>query len=161
MTDMAERSHNMTWKKARESDEHESVLICKATYHTEIASAIRELIERMEADYLALGLPKEEAIFIDINATNGHLMFTWDKKGGGACFYDENWPILYLELKELWRQSLDHEEGAGHFDQQVHVAICTVVGDMLIEAEETNAEERYEFYELFEGSTNGSQRVLV
>jgi hypothetical protein len=151
----------MTWKKARETDERESVLVCTATQFRDIAPLIRELIERMEADYVALGFAKEEAIFIDINATNGHMMFSWDKKGGGACFYDENWPVFYLELKQLWRESLDHDEGAYHFDNQVHIALCCVVEELLIEAEEADQPERYEFYELFEGSTNGSQRVLV
>jgi hypothetical protein len=151
----------MTWKKAREEHDSETVLVCTATYFPDIKIYIRELIERMETDWVAAGYAKEEAIFIDINATNGHMMFSWDKKGGGGCFYDENWPTYYLELKELWRESLDHEEGAQHFDNQAHIALCCVVEQLLIEAEEADVEERYEFYELFEGSINGAQRVLV
>ena len=151
----------MRWKKAREEHDNETVLICTATYFPDIAFWIRELVERMEADWVEEGRAKEEAIFIDINATNGHMMFSWDKKGGGGCFYDENWPTYYLELRQLWEESLEHEEGAQHFDNQAHIALCCVVEQMLIEAEEDDVEERYEFYELFEGSTNGAQRVLV
>lgn len=151
----------MIWKKARESDAHDSVLVCNETHFQGIAPAIRALVERMEADWLALGFAKEDAVFVDVNATNGHLMLTWDKSGGGGCFYDENWPVYYLELKALWRESLDHPEGAYHFDNHAHIALCSVVEALLIEAEAADQPERYEFYELFEGSTNGAVRVLV
>ena len=149
------------WRKAREGDERETVLICKATQFREIAGAITELIARMEADWVAQGRPKEEAIFIDVNATIGHMMFLWDKKGGGAFSFSDDWPPYYLELRELWRESEDHRDGAGHFDRRTRRAIYVAVKDMLIAAERVGHAEPYEVYHLFEGATSRLQRVLV
>lgn len=151
----------MSWKKARAGDERETVLICTATQFREIADAITELIARMEADYVAQGRSKEEAIFIFINCTIGHLEVSWEIKGGGGAWFDDDWPPYYLELRELWWESEEHRDGLDHFNLQAHFAICSCVEDMLIAAEQAEQPEPYEVYELFEGSTNGSQRVLV
>lgn len=151
----------MIWRKARENDTNENVLVCTETHFSGIAPCIGQLVEHMEANWVAQGFCKEEAVFIDVNATNGHLMCSWDKKGGGACFYDENWPVYYLELKLLWHESLDHAEGAQHFDNQVHIALCCLVSQLCGEAEDAGVHEGYEFYALFEGSTHGAQRVVV
>jgi hypothetical protein len=152
----------MTWKKARASDVRETVLKCDATSFRDITTSLTELIARMESNWLADGFPKAEAIFIDINSTNGHLMVSWDIKGGGGAFCcDDNWPTFYLELKALWQESESHADGAHHFDRQAHFAICSVAEDILIAAEEAGQPEPYEVYELFEGSANGSQRVMV
>lgn len=117
----------MSWKKARASDERETVLMCTATQFREIAGSIAELIARMEADWVAQAHPKEAAILIDINSTEGHLMASWDIKGGGGAFTGDNWPTYYLELKALWNEAESHGEGAHHFDRQAHFAICSAV----------------------------------
>ena len=54
--------------------------------------AVTELIARMDSDWLAEGNPKAEAVLISINATNDHIMFTWDHRDGGGDFYAEQWP---------------------------------------------------------------------
>lgn len=150
----------MAWKSASpESDVH-SILECDSTDYAIIALAVRDVIETMEKDWLALGKPKAEAVFIYIDATNGHLMFTWDKSGGGANFYDEGWPTYYLELKRLWKESLEHNDGARHFDDNAHMAICDEVGRVLFKAEETGIPEDYEYYEKFEWSSS-AERVIV
>ena len=151
----------MTWKKARASDANETVLVCVATDFREIGNSLGELVSRMEADWLARGFCREAAIFIEINSTEGHLMVSWDIKGGGGAFSDDKWPTYYLELKTLWQEADSHAEGAHHFDRQTHFAICSCVEDMLIAAELADQPELYEVYELFEGSTNGSQRVVI
>lgn len=149
----------MKWKKARASDERETVLICAETGFREIGSSLTELIARLETDWLAGGFAKEAAIFIDINSSEGYLMVSWDITGGGGAFSGDNWPTYYLELRALWRESESHADGAQNFDRQVHFAICSAVEDMRIAAEEAGQPVPYEVYELFEGSTNGSQRV--
>lgn len=151
----------MSWKKARAGDERETVLMCTATQFREIADAITELIARMEADYVAQGRSKEEAIFIDVNCTIGHLMFLWDNKGGGALNFSDDWPPYYLELRELWWESEEHRDGAGHFNRRTRRAIYLAVKNMLIAAERAGNAEPYEVYHLFEGRNSRSQRVLV
>lgn len=151
----------MTWKKARSSDERETVLVCEETGFRAIGQSLAELIARMEADWLALGYAREAAVFVDINSSEGQLMVTWDIKGGGGIYSSADWPTYYLALRVLWRESEDHPEGADHFDRQVHFAICSAVEDMLIAAEEAGQPAPYEVYELFEGSTNGAQRVVI
>jgi hypothetical protein len=151
----------MSWKKARASDERETVLICEATACPEIAKSLAELMERMEADWLVDGFAKEAASFIDINSSIGHLMVTWDIKGGGGVYSNPDWPTYYLELRRLLLESEDHKSGADHFDRQAHFAICLCIENMLIAAEEASQPAPYEVYELFEGSTNGSQRVVI
>jgi hypothetical protein len=151
----------MTWKKARASDERDTVLICTSQNFRDIGKSLLELIGRMEADWLVRGFKKEDAIFIDINSSEGHVMVSWDVKGGGGAFSNDAWPTCYLELRHLWRAAEDHAEGAGHFDKQVHFAICCAVEDMLDAAEAAGAAPAYEVYELFEGCTNGAQRVTI
>lgn len=148
------------WKKGHPEEVGESILVCTATYFPEIGPAVRELIERMQAEWLAAGHAKAEAVFMDINATNGHIMFTWDHADGGANFYDEGWPTYYLELPDLWQESLEHEEGASHFDSQAHLALCQEVGRVLCQAEETGIEEDYIYYEKFEWRSV-AQRLIV
>lgn len=151
----------MTWKKARAGDARETVLVSTATNFREIGNSLGALIGRMEADWLADGATRQAAIFIDINSTEGHLMVTWDVKGGGGAFTGENSPNYYLELRALWREAEDHVEGAHHFDRQVHFAICSCVEEMQIAAQQAGEAGPYEVYELFEGSTHGAQRVVV
>jgi hypothetical protein len=149
----------ITWKKAHDGAVVESILVCTATYFPEISPAVSELITRMEADWLAEAYGKAEAIFMDINATNGHIMFTWDHRDGGANFYEEGWPTYYLELPALWQESMEHAEGASHFDSQAHMALCDVVGRVLCQAEDSGVEEDYFYYVKFEWS--GSARRLI
>jgi hypothetical protein len=140
----------------------DKVIICEAIEAKGIAAALADFIAEMETAYLVQGHAKEEAIFIEINSAEGFLMVGWDRKGGGdPLFAEDHWPVHYLELKHLWRKAMDHPEGQRHFDQQAHLAICSVVEVMAIAAEKSGRSEAYEVYELFEGSTNGSQRVLV
>ena len=149
----------MSWKKSHPDEVGESVLVCTSTSFEEISLAVRELLERMTADWLAAGHPKAAAVFMDINATNGHIFFTWDHADGGANFYEEAWPTYYLELPDLWQESLEHEEGASHFDSQAHIALCIEVGRVMCEAEETGIEEDYIYYEHFEWGSAG--RLVV
>jgi hypothetical protein len=148
-----------TWQKMYPEHEQESVLVCNETNGSAIAPAVRELIERMTADWLAEGHAKAEAVLMIIDATNGHIMFTWDHLDGGGDFYAERWPTYYLELKELWQASLDHERGAGLFDDEAHYALCVEVGRVLCEAEESGIEEDYVYYEKFEWRS--PQRLIV
>jgi hypothetical protein len=135
----------------------DKVIICEATDAKGIAAALTDFIAQMEAAYLAQGHAKEDAIFIEINSAEGFLMVGWDQRGGGAGpFGKDHWPVHYLELKHLWR-ALDSQYD---FDRAAHMAIYTVVEEMLIAAEERGVVEPYEFYELFESST-APQRVLV
>jgi hypothetical protein len=135
----------------------DKVIICDATDAKGIAAALTDFIAQMEAAYVAQGHAKEEAIFIEINSAEGFLMIGWDRKGGGdPLFGEDHWPVHYLELKHLWRAT----ENQYDFDCVAHMAICTVVEEMLIAAEEKGEAEPYEFYELFE-SSSASQRVLV
>ncbi len=150
----------MSWKKAHPDEVGESILVCTSTNSDEMALAVRELIKRMEADWLAAGHPKAEALFMDVNATNGHIFFTWDHLDGGADFYAEGWPTYYLELPALWQESLEHERGASHFDDAAHVALCIEVGRVLCEAEETGIEEDYIYYEKFEWRSS-AERLIV
>ncbi len=152
---------NENWRKARDHHDCETILRCDETGFREIAQSLTELIARMEADWLAGGFAKEAAIFIDISSSIGHLMVTWDIKGGGGVYANPDWPTYYLELRRLWLESEDHSDGPDHFDQQAHFAICLTVENMLIAAEEAGQPEAYEVYELFEGSTNGAQRVVI
>jgi hypothetical protein len=147
------------WKKMRPQHEQESVLVCNDTKGSVIALAVRELIERMTADWLAAGHPMAEAVLMIIDATNGHIMFTWEHADGGGDFCEERWPTYYLELKELWQQSLEHEAGAGHFDSEVHYALSDEVGRVLCEAEESGVEEDYIYYEKFEWGS--AQRLIL
>jgi hypothetical protein len=135
----------------------DKVTICDATDAKGIAAALTAFIARMEAAYVAQGHAKEEAIFIEINSAEGFLMVGWDRKGGGdPLFGEDHWPVHYLELKHLWRATGNQHD----FDCVAHMAICTVVEDMLIAAEGKGLAEPYEFYELFE-SSSAPQRVLV
>jgi hypothetical protein len=149
------------WRKARDHHERATILKCDATGFRAIGQSLGELIARMEADWLAGGHAREEAIFIDINASNGHLMVTWDIKGGGGVYSNPDWPTYYLEPRRLWLESEDHADGAEHFDKQAHFAICTFLENMLITAEQVVQPAPYEVYELFEGSTNGAKRVVI
>ena len=150
----------MAWKKCHPDEVGESVLVCTSTSFEEISLAVRELIERMTADWLAAGHPKAEAVFMDVNATNGHIMFTWDHADGGANFYDEGWPTYYLELPDLWQESLEHEKGASHFDSQAGLALFVEVGRVMCQAEETGIEEDYIYYEKYEWRSV-AQRLIV
>lgn len=150
----------MTWKKVHPDEVGESLLVCTATDYGEIGLAVRELIERMTADWLTAGYAKAEAVFMDVNATNGHIMFTWDHFDGGADFYEEVWPTYYLDLPELHRESIRHERGSSHFDAVAHMALCEEVGRVLFAAEETGIEEDYAYYEKFEWRSS-AERLIV
>ncbi len=141
----------MIWEKIHPDEVGESVLVCTSTSIAEIGLAVRELIERMAAEWQAEGHPKAEAVFMDINATNGHIFFTWDNLAGGANFYEEGWPTYYLKLKELWRESLEHKKGADHFDKVARLALCEEVKRVRLLAKETGIKDRYIYYAKFEG----------
>jgi hypothetical protein len=149
----------MTWKKSHPDEVGEHALVCTSTDSQEIGRAVRELIGRMTADWLAEGHTKAEAVLMIIDATNGHIMFTWDHLDGGGDFYAEAWPTYYLELKELWQASLEHERGASFFDDQAHYALSNEVERVLFEAEESGIEEDYVYYEKFEWGS--PQRLIV
>jgi hypothetical protein len=148
-----------TWQKMHPEHDRESVLVCNETTGSAIAPAVQELIERMTADWLAEGQPMAEAVLMIIDATNGHIMFTWDHLDGGGDFYAEGWPTYYLELKALWQASLEHDAGAGHFDSEAHSALWEEVGRVLCAAEDAGVEEDYIYYEKFDWGP--PQRLIV
>lgn len=150
---------SFTWQKSHPEAEQDSVLVCNETNGFAIAPAVRELIERMTADWLAEGHPMAEAVLMIVNATNGHIMFTWDRLDGGGDFYEEGWPTYYLELKALWEASLVHERGSSHFDSEAHYALADEVGRVLCAAEDAGVEEDYVYYEKFEWGS--AQRLIV
>ncbi len=150
---------SFSWQKPHPEAERDSVLVCTETTGDKIAPSVRELIERMTFDWLAEGRPQAEAVLMIIDATNGHIMFTWDHRDGGGDFYEEGWPTYYLELKALWQASLKHEAGARHFDSEAHSALWQEVARVLGEAEDAGVEEDYVYYEKFEWGS--AQRLIV
>lgn len=48
-----------------------------------------------------------------IDATNGHIMLTWDHLDGGGDLYDEGWPTYYLDLKVLGRRRSNMKQALG------------------------------------------------
>lgn len=47
----------MNWKKSHPDEVGESILVCTSAKYAEIGLAVRELIERMAADWAAAGHP--------------------------------------------------------------------------------------------------------
>lgn len=125
----------------------DKVIICEAIDAKGIAAALEDFIARMEADYLAQGHAKEDAIFIEINSAEGFLMVGWSLKGGDASpFEHDHWPVHYLELKHLWRAAKNQRQ----FERVAHKAIYMVAVETQRTTEMGGNEEPYEFYELFE-----------
>jgi hypothetical protein len=82
---------------------------------------VHHMIQRKEADHATQG----EGLHIYVNVTNGNLDLQWlnaDQEAVGDWIYT-------VLLPELSAASLEHEEGAGHFEGVVGVAIFWVVED--------------------------------
>lgn len=150
----------MTWKKAHPDEVGESILVCRSTKYDRIGLAVRELIERMAADWLAAGHAKAEAVFMYVNATIGHIFLSWSHPDGAEDFSEEGWPTYYLELPALWQESLGHERGSSHFDDEAHMALCEEVGRVMFRAEELGIAPDYIYYKKFEWSSSASELIV-
>lgn len=140
---------------AREEAEIDLVVRCTATDFPAIGKAILEAVSRMEQVTAGMGDGRPCELLVEVNAANGHLMLTWRDEGAAPLF-------AYVELKQLWRQSLDHAEGAGLFEREAHCAICDATEAFMHDAGGNWLEpgqERYRVFELFEWGE--ARRVLV
>ncbi len=84
-----------------------------ATDRAGVVSAIAEVIRYMVSRTAEDGSEDREALFVSVNATNGHARFSWwklDESSAGEWSYT-------LELPQLWELSLEHDEGASFFDE--------------------------------------------
>ncbi|MCF2220464.1 hypothetical protein H9Q08_14345 [Chryseobacterium sp. PS-8] len=112
----------MSWSKA--DIDVETIYTSKGDNYKDITDDLIIVVERMIKNEEKLA----DNILIYTNATNGYLRL--------AC-YDDNTKsyigqyIYHLELPELWENSLSHEEGAYHFDNETHIAICCMLEEYI------------------------------
>jgi hypothetical protein len=112
----------MSWSKA--DIDVETVYTSKGKNCDDITADLLIVIERMMKNEEKLA----NCISIYTNATNGYLRL--------ACYDDDTKSytgkyIYHLELPELWENSLSHEEGAYHFDNETHIAICCMLEEYI------------------------------
>ncbi|MDF7774605.1 hypothetical protein P1X14_05045 [Sphingomonas sp. AOB5] len=143
------------WRNAREGDAYSTVLRCPSTDFEEIGKCITAATARLARMTTDLGAPVPGALLVEVDATNGHLMLTWHDDDAETLF-------VYVELKHLWWESLEHPEGAAHFDRYAHLAICSATENFNYEADgewrgDDNA--RYDVFELYQWGDAQEVRV--
>lgn len=116
----------MAWKQ--NEDGEETIFVSQATNNTEIYDDLLEVVERMLTNKINENAADTKSILLYTNATNGYIRLVWfdaeKVKALGTFFY-------YLELPAFWELSLTHEEGAFHFDNESHIAICMMTEDFM------------------------------
>ncbi len=110
------------WKKLN-SDEPETIYVSQATDYDSICEDLTQVVQRMVDNAEVDKVPADAKILFYTNATNGYVRVNWlngKGKAAGTWFYT-------LNLPALWAESNEHPEGSFHFDNEVHIAICTTV----------------------------------
>lgn len=116
----------MSWSKA--DADAETVYTSQVEDYDGVQDDLMIVVERMLENKHDETKETSENILIYTNATNGYMRLAW---------YDpeiEDYAgkfLYYLELPKLWENSLTHEDGSFHFDNQTHIGICCLLEEYL------------------------------